>query len=139
MIIRAFEMEKDYDMVCRWWAKRGLPPVPKVILGIARGVIVSAGKQDVAAGWMYFDETLTIGVVDWITTNPAMALSPTLTDGINRILAFFEYAAKEKSVHNLFSFVAKDTGLHRQMVKTGWQDPQSEPHVYLFKSWPLPH
>ena len=136
MIIRPFEMDKDYDLVCGWWAKRGLPAVPKVILGIARGVIAMGGKQDIAAGWMYFDETLTIGVVDWITTNPTMALSPTLTDGIGRILSFFEYAAKDKGVHNLFSFVAKDTGLHRQMVKTGWQDPQSEPHIYLFK--PIP-
>lgn len=133
MIVRPFEIASDYDQLCGWWAKRGLPAVPKVIIEAATGIVVVGGDKDIAAGWCYFDERNVIGLVDWITTNPAMAFSPTITEAINRILKFFEYLANSRGCHNLFSFVENRSGLHRLMVRTGWQDPQSKPHIFLFR------
>lgn len=128
----------EYEVVCQWWTARNLPCVPRVVLP-ELGVIVEDEGRDVAAGWIYFDAHNHIGLVDWITTNPVASTSPSTLTAIGHILAFFEDTATQRGCHNLISFVAQDTGLHRVMVKKGWQDPKSEPHVYLFKSWPLQH
>jgi hypothetical protein len=101
-------------------------------------MIVEHRETDIACGWVYFVEGATLGVVDWITTNPKMAVSSALPEAIGHLLAFFQEFATKRGCHNLFSFVSKDTGLHRQYIKQGWQDPKSEPHIYLFHSWPLP-
>lgn len=120
-------------MLCEWWSARGLPALPKVMIRIASGIVAQEGEADIAVGWIYFDETRTLGVVDWITTNPSMVASPLLTEAIGHLLNFFEWTARDRGCKNLLSFVEKDTGLHRLLVRSGWQDPRSQPHVYCFK------
>lgn len=131
MILRVFETAKDYPTLCQWWSLHGVPSIPAVVLPV-HGVIVRAG-EDVAMGFCYFDTGNRIGCVDFITTNPTLADGPTKLEAIAHILKFFEKVANDRGCHNLFSFVSKDTGLHRYMVKQGWQDPQASPHVYLLK------
>lgn len=136
MKVRIFNANQDYDIVAKWWTTRGLPAIPSVILNGALGVMVEDRDHDLAVGWAYFDEMNVIGLVDWITTNPAYVFSPTITQAIGHVLAFFEDEANRRGCHNLFTFVEKDTGLQRFLVrKHGWQDPHSAPHVYLFKSF----
>ena len=137
MKLRAVDIEMDYTKLSLWWTARNLPPIPKVILRCATGMIVEHRDIDIACGWVYFDETRTLGVVDWITTNPTFSTSSCLPEAIGHLLAFFQDFATNRGCHNLMSFVSKDTGLHRQYVKHGWQDPKSEAHIYLFKSWQL--
>lgn len=134
MNVRIYEAAKDYATLEGWWRVRGLPPVPSVLLP-ELGVFVEAGIP-IAAGFCYFDSRNQVGMVDWISTNPKMAIGPTTLEAVAHIFRFFEKVATERGCHNLFSFVAQDTGLHRFMVKSGWQDPHSAPHVMLFKSWP---
>ena len=138
MKLRPIDLDMDYDKLCLWWTDRNLPPLPKVILRSAHGIIVETKGTDIACGWIYFVEGGGLGVVDWITTNPKMAVSSALPEAIGHLLTFFQEMATKRGCHNLFSFVSKDTGLHRQYVKNGWQDPKSEPHIQLFKSWPFP-
>ena len=61
-----------------------------------------------------------------------LAASTTLTEAIGHLLSYFKTLATERGCHNMFSFVQKDTGLHRLLLRTGWQDPKSKEHVYLF-------
>jgi hypothetical protein len=131
MKIRLYEPEKDYVMLVGWWTSRKLPPVPKALLPDL-GVVVEAGIP-IAAGFCYFDESNRLGCVDWISTNPSICTSPTTLEAIAHVLKFFEGYAKKKGCLNLFSFIAQDTGLHRIMVQSGWQDPQGVAHRYLFK------
>ena len=128
-------MTIEYDRFSLWWTGRGLPAVPRVILDAANGFVVEFFGIDTAVGWIYFDETNTIGLVDWITTNPSVHHNKRLVQAIDHLLAFFQDFATSRGCHNMMSFVAKDTGLHRQYVKSGWQDPQSQPHIQLFRSW----
>ncbi len=132
MKVRIYDAEKDYLMLVDWWSRRKLPPVPKSLLPDL-GVIVEAGIP-IAVGFCYFDESNRLGCVDWISTNPSICTSPTTLEAIVHVLKFFEEYAKKRGCLNLFSFIAQDTGLHRIMVKTGWQDPHAAPHVYLFKA-----
>ena len=134
MKTRAYEPSLDYPVIESWWKARNLPPIPAELLP-AHGVVVSAGIT-IAMGFCYFDTGGKIGVVDWISTNPAVASGPTTLEAIASIFGYFEYVAEKRGCRNLMSWVSQNTGHHRYMVKRGWQDPQSAPHIMLFKSWP---
>ena len=134
MNIVTFETEKEYGEFSQWWTMRGMPAVPLAILPTF-GAYAAVGDVKIAVGFCYLSKDNKLGVVDWITTNPQIATGTTTREAIARLLGYFEHLAKSEGCHNLMSFVAKDTGLHRFMVRAGWQDPKSTPHVYLAKSW----
>jgi hypothetical protein len=137
MKIRAYVAETDYPLLASWWQRRGLPAVPQQLLP-EFGAFAHVGNIDVAAGFVYFEEKGRVAVVDWISTNPTVASGPTTLEAVAHLIRFFEDAAKNRGCANVFSFVAQNTGLHRLMVRAGWQDPKSVPHIVLFKSWPSP-
>lgn len=131
MNVTLFDPPVDYPELCKWWDRRGVPHVPQSILP-SHGAVVSAGAP-IAMGFCYFDTGGKIGVVDFISTNPAVAASSTTLEAIATLFKFFEQIAKKRDCPNLISFVAQNTGLHRYMVKAGWTDPRAVPHVYLLK------
>jgi hypothetical protein len=137
MHLRLIDLDKDYETLSAWWVKRGLPAVPKAILPTL-GVICSGGNMDIACGWLYLDSGGCLGFVDWVSTNPGICLSPTTNEAVRHVLAFLQEEGVRRGVRNFLTFVAKDTGLQRIMVRDGWQDVKSAAHVQLFKSWPLP-
>ena len=133
MKLHLFSLKEHYPIVTSWWSGRQLPSIPVCILP-DNGIIVEGGDTSfLAAGWMYLEETGRLAVIDWITTNPE-ANTLMARGAVQMILDFFSKSAKERGCPNIMSFVAKDTGLHRLMVKDGWTDQQSEPHVMLFKT-----
>jgi len=134
MKITTFETEKHYETLSGWWERHAVPAVPLAILPTF-GAFVGVGDTNIAVGFVYFSKDNKLGVVDWITTNPDMATGPTTREAVARLLGYFEHLAKSEGCHNLMSFVAKDTGLYRFMVRAGWQDPKSTANVYLCKSW----
>ena len=131
MNLRLIDREKDYAEISSWWTKRGLAPVPLACLP-SLGVIVEHGVG-IAAGWCYVDQGGRIAVIDFITTNPGVAMGKTTNDAISHIIGFFEQNAKDEGIPVVLSFVAKDTGLHRFMVRNGWTDSKSQPHILLTK------
>ena len=136
MNTRLFDPVNDYPVLCSWWARRGLPAIPLELIP-SHGAVCEAGIP-IAMGFCYFDTGGKIGVVDFISTNPAVAASSTTLEAISNIFVLFHAISEKRGCRNLMSWVAKDTGLHRLMVKAGWQDPHSAPHIMLFKSWPSP-
>lgn len=131
--------QTDYAALCGWWGARGLPSVPEVFISHAKGLVMSHDGKDVAAGFIYFDEAHKIGLVDWITTNPEFSREPLLIEALSDLIDLLEKTALEAGCVAAFSFIAKDTGLHRMLVREGWNDPKSQPHVFLYKSWPSQH
>ena len=132
MNLRLIDLNKDYAEISSWWTRRGLSPVPLACLP-SLGVIVEHGCG-IAAGWCYIDQGGRIAVIDFITTNPGVAIGPTTTEAIDHIIGFFEANAKDEQIPCILSFVAKDTGLHRFMVRNGWTDNVSSPHILLSKT-----
>jgi len=132
MNLRLIDRKKDYAEISSWWTKRGLASVPLACLP-SLGVIVEHGVG-IAAGWCYVDQGGRIAVIDFITTNPSVAMGRTTNDAISHIIGFFEANAKDEQIPCILSFVAKDTGLHRFMVRNGFTDNVSSPHILLSKS-----
>jgi len=130
--LRLIDLNKEYAEISSWWTKRGLSPIPLACLP-SLGVIVEHGCG-IAVGWCYIDQGGKIAVIDFITTNPSVAMGRTTNDAISHIIGFFEANAKQEGIPCVLSFVAKDTGLHRLMVKNGWHDSNSQPHILLTKS-----
>jgi hypothetical protein len=132
MKVRRFVAEQDYPLVKTWWEKRGLPAVPPQIIS-ENCALVEKDSKPIVVGWVYFDDMGKIGIVEGITTDPDIEWNEELGKAVDMLIDFFRFLAKWKKVRNLVSFVEDHSGLHRRMVRTGWQDPKSKPHVYLFQ------
>lgn len=133
MKLRAFEESLHYVAISKWWTSRDLPVVPTEILP-PTGVIAESGSGDfLAAAWMYHEESGRLAVIDWITTNPDMPIRLT-SQGVEVLLDFLKTTARENGCRNVISWAAKDTGLQRMMVRSGWTDQKSVPHTMLFQA-----
>jgi len=70
---RFFEQKNDYEIVKSWWEAREIwKPIPEQLLPRC-GIIVYDADNDnqmVCAGWIYFDNTSPVCMLEWIVTNP---------------------------------------------------------------------
>jgi hypothetical protein len=60
MKIREIDLEKDYDMLCKWWADHGMHLVHKAILP-PTGFLI----EESVAGWVYFLKGVPLAVMAW--------------------------------------------------------------------------
>lgn len=68
MIVRSFDVNKDYDELVTWWNKQGWPALPKHVLSKA-GFIVEDKENKIAATWM-FATNCPIYIMEWTVGNP---------------------------------------------------------------------
>ena len=59
----------DYEEFSRWWDAHGWKPVPKEILP-PTGFVAYDDNGMKAAGWLYMDANVPMGIMEWIVTNP---------------------------------------------------------------------
>jgi hypothetical protein len=73
--VREYEAGRDRPAVCSWALARGMKAVPEVILP-KLGVVAcwEAGGDARAAGWLYMDNSIGVARVEFLNTQPGMAL-----------------------------------------------------------------
>lgn len=59
----------DHPMLAEWWVGHGGAAVPEVMLPKI-GVIANDGTDDLAAAFVYFDDSKPIAFVAWFVTKP---------------------------------------------------------------------
>lgn len=59
----------DYPIVQGWWIGHGWPPVPEQMLP-KLGLIISSDDADLAAGWLYMDNSVGVCMLEWVVSNP---------------------------------------------------------------------
>ena len=65
---RRFNLEKDYDIIGRWWRKHGsYIPAPEYLS--QTGLIIEIDNEPVAAGFLYKTDSA-ICVFEWVVVNP---------------------------------------------------------------------
>jgi hypothetical protein len=133
MNVRAIDLEKEYDTLCRWWACRGLLPPPKVILSAADGFAVHEGELDLVIGWIYMTHKGVAGIVEWTTSNPIWNQSERVKTAIELLYDFLAKHAKENGCTLLFSSTQEKGSLAKLLKRHDWLACQSEPHVHLIK------
>lgn len=119
MKVRPIDTEKDIPIVAEWWRKRGtVIPLPVPVL--PEGFIISDGPLDVAAGFLYLDANGKWGMIEWMTTNPAMAYSRSLVQAWLELAAHIEGVARARGCQSIISMVSPGTGEERLFKKIGY-------------------
>jgi hypothetical protein len=129
--IRAIDLESEYPALISWWTKRGLPPPPKVILSGAQGFAVNAGI-DVVMAWLY--RSGNVAFVEWITSNPAVASSPTTVEALTALLDFSDTYCRKEGATVMLCSSQDNGGLGRFLTGIGWAKCEGRPHNFFIKS-----
>ncbi len=72
--LRMFDPEVDYDMVTSWWEAHDAP-VPPVVVLPKLGVICTRGGEDIAALWLYMDNSVGVSFAEYFVTRPKLGLA----------------------------------------------------------------
>lgn len=80
MQVRAYDPETDYPLICAWYRGHGKTPVPRWILP-KLGVVIyetdGAASRDLAALWLYMDNSCGVCFVDKMVAAPGLRLGQT--------------------------------------------------------------
>lgn len=108
----------DYALMAEWWAARGMPPIPEVMLP-ALGIIAEDDEGEPAsAAWVYLDNSTGVAWMAWVTTRPD--LTPLRAERmLQLIVGAVEEAAKAQGRGLLFT-MTKRFGLGRWLERDGW-------------------
>lgn len=68
MQVREFQ-DADHATISRWWIERDGVPPPKAVLP-KLGLIVGKEGKDIAAGFLYMDNSVGVCMLEWVVTNP---------------------------------------------------------------------
>jgi hypothetical protein len=60
----------DYATAAAWWQAHAFPPVPEPVLP-ALGMVAEQGGAALAMAWIYLDNSVGVGMMEWIVSNPA--------------------------------------------------------------------
>jgi len=109
---------EDYSTVCTWWAARGWPCLPEVLLP-QTGIVV----QDIAAGFVYKTNS-SLALMEWIVTNPK-ASSEDRNQGLSLLLDGCISLAKELGSTMIITSLS-DKGLIERYSKHGFMATDTE-------------
>lgn len=129
--IRQFNPEADLAVVQAWWRIRSAPEIPAAVL--PRGWIASIAGVDLAASFLYLAEGK-IGVIEWTTTNPRVALGPDVVEAVKSLYEHLENEAWDAGCPIAISFVAPNSWEHRTLAKRGYADAGGS-HVMVAKAF----
>jgi len=68
MVVRKFDIQRDYEDVCGWWSQQKWPPIPQGILS-PNGFLVENGENKLACAWL-FKTDCPIAIMEWLVANP---------------------------------------------------------------------
>lgn len=121
--LRMFEPEKDYPMVREWMEGHRRDIIPQGILP-KLGVIVHAGETDVAALWLYMDNSVGVCFLEYPVTKPGTSLRLTK----KALLMAADFLKKEACALGYSVMFAHTLApIARILRKNGWsQDTENQ-------------
>lgn len=120
--IREYTPE-DYELVASWWKGHGWDAVPSAILPKLGRVAVDARDgvdTPVAAAWCYLDNSVGVGMVEWIVSNPENP--PKLSAiGIAHLVQCIKATAKDLG-YGVFLASCRQESLSRLLQRVGFHE-----------------
>lgn len=126
MTIRPINLEVDYPVLQKWWAGHKALPMPQYVF--PRGWMIGAGGVDIAASFLFLDVDGHFAVIEFLTTNPAVAFSRTLVEAVRQLINHIEAEALARGCKFIISFVAPGTGEERLMARIGYTTSPGPSH-----------
>jgi hypothetical protein len=117
-LIREFERETDFPMIQEWAAghKRPAPPpamLPKLGIVAFRG----SNQEDVAALWLYMDNSVGVSFLEWAYTKPGISASEA-QKALLTIVGFFKQQAASMDYGVMIAHTVP--ALARTLTKNGF-------------------
>ena len=120
-------------MVAKWWEGHGWSAVPLAILP-KLGVIAFANngneQTDLAAAWLYMDNSVGVCMLEWTVTNPKSSGIKTVR-GIKAVTDYLQNAAKRMD-YGVMMTTCKQPALGRLHERNGFQKTD-EGMIHLVK------
>lgn len=117
MKIYPLNLDKDYDVLVRWWEGYGWPAPSKDILP-TNGFIVKKDEVGVVAGFCYKTDS-SMMLFEWIIGNPNIE-KETRKDGQTLLIRFVKLWAKTNGFNYLFT-MTKNSGLEQRLLDNGFK------------------
>lgn len=118
--LRTFTAD-DYPTVSQWWEGHGWSPVPLPILpklGILAEMHEGDTIQPIAAGWLYMDNSVGVGMLEWLVADPA-ANPRHVLKSLNALIDFIKERAKELG-YNVLLGTCRQESLSKVLQKHGF-------------------
>ncbi len=71
---RAWVVAEEAALFAAWRAAHGMPDIPVALLP-RLGVVALMDGVETAAGWLYMDNSVGVGFVEWLVTRPGLSLA----------------------------------------------------------------
>jgi len=130
--IRSVNLEEDYPKLLKWWAGHNALVMPAHVF--PQGWCIEAGGVEIAMSFLYLDVGGKFAVIEWLTTNPAVALSRSLVEAVKLLMAHIEGVARAQGCSFIISFIAPNSGEERLMKRIGYQTSEGPGHRTYAKS-----
>lgn len=110
----------------KWIAGHKAIPMPHYVF--PQGWIVGDGTVDIAMSFLYMDVGGRFAVIEFLTTNPQVAMSKSLVLGVKTLVSHIERVAIDQGCRFIISFVAPGTGEEHLMAKLGYETSPGPSH-----------
>jgi hypothetical protein len=120
--LRTIELEKDHPMLARWWTGHGWNVVPAVILP-KLGVIAEMDGEDMAAAFLYMDNSVGVCWLEWLVTNPSAKPFPAIRC-VSQVIGFLRERALELD-YGVMMTTCRQSSLARLYERNGFQKTDS--------------
>tara|TARA_B110000459_G_C16161584_1_gene295343 strand:+ start:41 stop:505 length:465 start_codon:yes stop_codon:yes gene_type:complete len=114
MLVRAWDRDKDYDTLVKWWTQWEFGTVPKECLPPA-GIIVEVDGKPVCAGGIYFGEGTQFAFMEWIVTDKE-AESRNVHKSLKLCIDGIMKLAKDRGMKLVYT-ATKEQALHKRYQK----------------------
>lgn len=99
-----------YQVISKWWIAQSWQVMPKDALS-QRGYIVYENEKPIVAGFLYKDETSSLGMIGWIISNPETTHDER-DKALDKLILHIEAIAKVIGVKLLLTFMK-----HENLIK----------------------
>lgn len=126
-----FDIDKKYyDIVSKWWQTHGWPALPKNVLP-KRAYISVINEKPLIAGFLYKDDSSSLGMLEWIVANPDADYSEK-TVGFNELITHIDNVCKNDKI--LFVLASTNNkSLKERYLKNGFiESDQNMTHFNKF-------
>ncbi len=132
MIYEIIDMDRDYPILRKWWARQRHAILPREILP-QLGVRITSDPPElepICIAFLYLTSA-TLGHASWLTTNPERPLTER-HEAIQLALRGIENVAEANGVTHLVTTTAR-SGLKKTLERRLGYKADPKPHYLMFK------
>lgn len=118
MRLELIDLETLYPVFLGWWQVRGGAPVPQAMLP-KLGIVAMEDGEPLAAVWMYMDNSISLGFLNWFLTRPGLPPRKARA-ALEHLLKFMALEAGRLGITHLIASCTQPS-LGRMLGRMGYQ------------------